>query len=59
MKLSEEIKILIDQIPPRYEDPLSHSRWMLMGGKDNTKPDYLPIIVKAFDRNRPDECKNM
>ncbi len=57
MKLSEQIKTLIDKIPAReaQEEQKSVQRWTRVSDATDEEPDYLPVVVHGFDRNRPGE----
>lgn len=61
VRLADDIRRMIDLILDRYAvDPKVHERWLRMsGGSGVPEPDYLPLVVKGFDRSNPDEWKHI
>ena len=61
MTLTDDIARLLDEIPPRdaEEEACIQERWLRMSRPGAAEPDYLPLVVSGFDRNRPGERKTL
>ena len=57
MSLRDDVRRMIEAIPalPPEEETRRHLRWLDL----NEEPDYLPLIVKGFDRNNLAEWQNL